>query len=87
MHGKDTCDHTEYYTHDGSALHALIGSLDIPEDENKVHVVISISLCNIRLRCGVAIFPIQRLNHILYIRVHRVSSNRQNKHVWCLIVV
>lgn len=42
------CDHTEHCTHDAADLYYCIqGSMDIPEDENKLHVVISISACNV----------------------------------------
>lgn len=50
-HGK-TCATTPniYCTHDAADLHALIGSMDIPEDENEVHVVIRILVCNIPMQ-------------------------------------
>lgn len=43
---QDLCDHTEHRTHDAADLYAWKDQW-IPEDENKVYVVMSISACNV----------------------------------------
>lgn len=85
---QDMCDHTEYCTHDAADLHALIGSMGIPRDENEVYVAISISLCSIRLRCGELLFSSYAIGWITYTGYEVGSTTmQQDKHVWCLMVV